>query len=226
MINTIVNKSDNKLLNIILGFCDYGQDKLGLVQNCSANVCDIEHLLIVRTWTGSERQECLFLYFCFFRAGKDGYQRGSLNHFHAFGIAVTNQAYKDGSELLTYNSILQKLGHTEVNLILTSHVDVYFFASGVDGTINIINLTLRKHAYSNIWKISPPKAEKNSDKKTLIFFHISAQNIDCGYSLEPPRRVPRRGGSNEYPQSMFLSRNKKNNVYPCKPQFLPNKKGV
>ena len=46
-------------------------------------------------------------------------------------------------------------------------------------------------------------------------FHISAQNIDFGYSLEPPRR----GGSNEYPQSMFLSRNKKNNVYPCKPQF-------
>ena len=32
-----------------------------------------------------------------------------------------------------------------------------------------------------------------------IIFHISAQNIDCGYSLEPPRR----GGSNEYPQSMF-----------------------
>ena len=35
---------------------------------------------------------------------------------------------------------------------------------------------------------------KNSD-----IFHISAQNIDCGYSLEPPRR----GGSNEYPQSML-----------------------
>ena len=28
---------------------------------------------------------------------------------------------------------------------------------------------------------------------------ISVENIDCGYSLEPPRR----GGSNEYPQSMF-----------------------
>ena len=39
-----------------------------------------------------------------------------------------------------------------------------------------------------------------------IIFLISAQNIDCGYSLEPPRR----GRSNEYPQSMFLSRNKKN----------------
>ena len=32
-----------------------------------------------------------------------------------------------------------------------------------------------------------------------IIFLISAQNIDCGYSLEPPRR----GGSNEYLQSMF-----------------------
>ena len=32
-----------------------------------------------------------------------------------------------------------------------------------------------------------------------IIFHIFAKNIDCGYSLEPPRR----GGSNEYPQSMF-----------------------
>ena len=37
------------------------------------------------------------------------------------------------------------------------------------------------------------------------------------YSLE----LPRQGSSNEYPQSMFLSRNtcKKNNVCPCKPQF-------
>ena len=35
-----------------------------------------------------------------------------------------------------------------------------------------------------------------------IIFHISSQNIDCGYSLEPPWR----GGFNEYPQSMFSSR--------------------
>ena len=28
-----------------------------------------------------------------------------------------------------------------------------------------------------------------------------------------------------YPQSMFLSRNKKNNVYPCKPQFYHIKVG-
>ena len=57
---------------------------------------------------------------------------------------------------------------------------------------------------------------KNSD-----ILYISAQNIDCGYSLEPPRR----GGSNEYPQSMFSSKNKKNIVYPCKPQFYYIKVG-
>ena len=54
---------------------------------------------------------------------------------------------------------------------------------------------------------------KFSDKNFDIF-HISAKKIDSWYSLEPYR-----GGSNEYPQSMFLSINKKTNVYPCKPQF-------
>ena len=80
--------------------------------------------------------------------------------------------------------------------------------------------SLRKHAYSNTLKILPPKNDNFSDKKSDIF-HISAQNIDFGYSLEPPRR----GGSNEYPQSVFLSRNNKNNVYPCKPQFYYIKVG-
>ena len=62
--------------------------------------------------------------------------------------------------------------------------------------------------------------QKFSDKNSDIF-HISAQNIDCGYSLEPPHW----GSSNEYPQSMFLSRFKRNSVYPCKPQFYYIKVG-
>ena len=37
--------------------------------------------------------------------------------------------------------------------------------------------------------------------------------------------VPRQGSSNEYPQSKFSSRNKKNNVYPYKPQFYYRKVG-
>ena len=47
-------------------------------------------------------------------------------------------------------------------------------------------------------------------------FHISDQNIDCGYSLEPPTA---------YLQSIFLSRNKKTNVYSCKLQFYYIKLG-
>ena len=38
-----------------------------------------------------------------------------------------------------------------------------------------------------------------SDKKISDIFHIFAQNIDCGYLLEPPQW----GGSNEHPQSVF-----------------------
>ena len=83
-----------------------------------------------------------------------------------------------------------------------------------------MGMSLRKHAYSNILKILPPKNE-NFQMKNSDIFPISAQNIDCGYSLEPPRR----GGSNEYPQSMFSSKNKENNVYPCKPQFYYIKVG-
>ena len=66
---------------------------------------------------------------------------------------------------------------------------------------------LRKHAYSNTLKILQPKTE-NSQIKISVIFHISAENIDCGYSLE----LPWQGGSNEYPQSMFWSLNKKSNV--------------
>ena len=62
--------------------------------------------------------------------------------------------------------------------------------------------TLRKHAYPNILKILQPKKE-NFQTENSDIFHNSAQNIDCVYTLEPPRR----GGSNEYPQSMFLGRN-------------------
>ena len=59
--------------------------------------------------------------------------------------------------------------------------------------------SLRKHAYSNILQNFQPKKE-NFQMKNLHIFHISAQNINGGYSLE----LHLRGGSNEYPQSMFF----------------------
>ena len=65
------------------------------------------------------------------------------------------------------------------------------------------------------WKFYHEKNKwKFSNKKSDIF-HISAQNIDCGYSLEPSRR----GGSYEYPQSMFLAEIRKIIFTPVNPSF-------
>ena len=74
--------------------------------------------------------------------------------------------------------------------------------------------------YTENYTTEKKKKWKFSDKNSVIF-HISAQNIYCGYSSEPPRR----GGSNEYPQYMFWAEIRKNNVYPCKSQFYYMKVG-
>ena len=66
--------------------------------------------------------------------------------------------------------------------------------------------------YTEIFKVVK---NENFPKKKIDIFLIFAQNIDCGYMLEPPRR----GGSNEYPQSMFWSKNKKNRFTPANPGF-------
>ena len=81
--------------------------------------------------------------------------------------------------------------------------------------VTCLILPLRKYAYSNIyWKLYHQKM-KIFRQKIPIFFHISAQNIDCGYSLEPPRR----GGSNEYSQSMFWAEIRKIMYTPVNPSF-------
>ena len=48
---------------------------------------------------------------------------------------------------------------------------------------------LKRHFYIVNWGL----------KGYTFFFLFWIRNIDCEYLLEPPRR----GGSNEYPQSMF-----------------------
>ena len=60
------------------------------------------------------------------------------------------------------------------------------------------------------WKFYHQKNEFFLDKKILYFSYFCSNH---------------RGSSNEYPQSMFLGRNKKNNVYPCKSQFYIMKVG-
>ena len=84
---------------------------------------------------------------------------------------------------------------------------MYPFSANYENTsIHIENFTTKNLKFS----------AKNSD-----IFYFSAQNIDFGFSLEPPRG----GGSNEYHKFMFLSRHKKNNVYSCKSKFYYIKVG-
>ena len=74
--------------------------------------------------------------------------------------------------------------------------------------------TLRKLAHAINRDFLALKIE-NFQLKIFDIFLIFAQNIDCGYTLEPPQR----GGSIEYPQSMFWSKNKKNRYTPAYPSF-------
>ena len=48
-------------------------------------------------------------------------------------------------------------------------------------------LITKTRIYKYIGNFTTKKLKIFSDKNSDIF-HISAQNIDCGYSLEPPRR--------------------------------------
>ena len=51
---------------------------------------------------------------------------------------------------------------------------------------HILFSSFRKHTFSNILKILQPKKENFKIKNSDIF-HIPAQNIDHGYSLELPQ---------------------------------------
>ena len=66
------------------------------------------------------------------------------------------------------------------------------------------------------------KKGENFQIKNSDIFQISPQNIDSGYSLEPPRR----GGSNEYPQSMFFAEIRKLMYTPVNPGFTIKKWGL
>ena len=69
---------------------------------------------------------------------------------------------------------------------------------GTRGTHYIITETY-------LYKFDPLKTpllySKTGVYRGIHFFLFLLKNIDCGYSLEPPQR----GGSEEYPQSMFIA---------------------
>ena len=103
-----------------------------------------------------------------------------------------------------------------VAAITSSTIQVNWL-SGSNGGSPIIgkqSLPLRKLAHAIYRDFLALKTE-NFQLKMFDIFLSFAQNIVCGYTLEPPRR----GGSNEYPQSMFWSEIKKNRYTPAYPSF-------
>ena len=69
------------------------------------------------------------------------------------------------------------------------------------------------------WKFYHQKL-KISEKKIWYFSYFCSK-----HKMWVLVRTASASGSNEYPQSMFSSKNKENNVSPCKPQFYYIKVG-
>ena len=65
--------------------------------------------------------------------------------------------------------------------------------------VRLLLFITKTRLFKYIENLTTKKGKKNQIKNSDIF-HVSSQNIDRGYSLEPPRR----GSSNEYLQSMFF----------------------
>ena len=74
-----------------------------------------------------------------------------------------------------------------------SHVDyrcVIIWSISKQGPFTITKTRLFKYIgdfTSKNWNFSDKKKNYNKKKNKNYIFRISAQNIDCGYSLEPPR---------------------------------------
>ena len=95
------------------------------------------------------------------------------------------------------------------------------FQGFVPGTKIFVSNITKTSICKYVAKISFSKTEKNQIK--------NLRHFSCFWSkhrLWVLVRTASRGGSYEYPQSMVLSRNKKNNVYPCKPPVLLCKSGI
>ena len=83
---------------------------------------------------------------------------------------------------------------------------------------------IMKSCPCNEYPLKPHFYSKTGVCRVYLFFLFLLQSIDCGYSLEPPRR----GGSNVYPQSMFGAKIRKisNFFYWKFPFFLQLKKSL
>ena len=95
------------------------------------------------------------------------------------------------------------LSHGHVFVMCTSGIHVISLAQ----VVVYDTMTSGKHVRVIYTPLKPPfYIAKLGCAGVYLFFLFLLQNIDCGYSLEPPLyslEPPHRGGSNVYQQSMF-----------------------
>ena len=99
------------------------------------------------------------------------------------------------------------------------HYPVQQTVRGRQKSVQIPRSTVISEHYENTpieiyWKFYHQKNEKFQTKNSDILL-ISAETIDCGYSLEPPRR----GGSNKYHNLCFWVEIRKIIYTPLNPSF-------
>ena len=108
------------------------------------------------------------------------------------GHSTTKLVFCSPSSILFLSRLCRFLNRKCSQLKSLQTIEAIWTLSWIAVVLEKLNQnTLRKHAYSNILKILPPKNENFQIK-------IFAQKIDCGYSLEPP-----------HPQSMFWTETRK-----------------
>ena len=119
------------------------------------------------------------------------------------GVKIIYACFRDG-----WNSeeIISLRFHIALSFIISSSFLLL--------SVPLCIMTIMKTRLFKYIENLPPKTENFKEKETDIF-DISAKNKDCRFSLEPLQR----GGSNKYPQSMFLSKNKKKMYTPVNPIF-------
>ena len=121
-----------------------------------------------------------------------------------------------------------ELAYNLFNLITVYLLPLIIITASYSGILYTISKNARRargRCFTDHYKNTPMqrffffsslKIENFTRKKKFYILNIFAQNMHCGYTLEPPRR----GGSNEYIQCMFWIRNKKIRYTPANPSSL------
>ena len=129
-----------------------------------------------------------------------------LNHY---ATMVPKNKCNENQKPYEIQSKLLKLKHLSLTYMLIA-LSVRYISKQLSCTMpklqinnpnyQLTDLTIRKTSLCNVYPLEPHfYIIKLGYAGVHLFFLFLVQNIDCGYSLE----APRRGSSNMHPQSMF-----------------------